>query len=342
MSSIELQAVEGLCAEEYRAIRIILDSIDRLDLSLNGLSVLTEVGTNNYLYTPIVAALADAQKVYAWTSDTSYGPGCETIERCSNLASKLGVLERIEFSNNEKKAEHIQAANIITNSGFIRPIDEVFLKHVNAKKCVIPLMYEAWECRVADVDVQACKVAGVKVAGTWENHPAIRVFDATGPLAIKLATEAGFEVYRNEIAVWSADDFGATAARAFESLGAKSVLLTSDKVELLSILPHLDFVYFCDYAGKVPLVGSGGILDLSELKKLNPGVGIVHLFGDLNLELCLGHGVRVYPSKYGYPERMTETLAYLGLEPSINLTVAGLKVGQSMIEANENDLVQLL
>ena len=342
MSSIELKAFEGLCTEEYRAVRIILDSIERLELSLSGLTVLTEVGTNNYLYTPIIAALAGARRVYAWTADTSYGLGSETIKKCRELAAKLDVLDRIEFSNNKKNTKHIESANIITNSGFIRPIDKDFLKHVNSEKCVIPLMYEAWECRETDVDIQACRVANVKVAGTWENHPAIKVFDASGPLAIKLAMEAGFEVYRNNIAVWSADDFGVNAAKAFERLGAASVFVTYEKAELVNRLSELDFIYFCDYVGKVPLIGSDGILELADIKRINPGVGIVHLFGDLDLEGCTNHGLRVYPHKNGYAERMTETLAYLGPEPSLNLTVAGFKVGQSLVSSEVNDFCQVL
>ena len=85
MSIIELHHIQGLCAEEHRAIRIILDCIDRLELSLTGLTVLTEVGTNYYLYTPIIAALAGAKRVYAWTADTPYGLGSKTIKKCKEL-----------------------------------------------------------------------------------------------------------------------------------------------------------------------------------------------------------------------------------------------------------------
>ncbi|KZZ48366.1 hypothetical protein A3758_13895 [Oleiphilus sp. HI0118] len=342
MSDVSVESFEGLSAEEFRALRIILDAIDRLQLSLDGLTVLTEVGTNNYLYTPIIAALAGAEKVYAWTADTAYGLGSDTIEKCSTLAAKLKVLSRIEFSNNEKKRSHIESANIITNSGFIRPIDSDFLEHVNVKQCVIPLMYEAWECRESDVDIHACKEAGIKVAGTWENHPAIKVFDATGPLAVKLAMEAGFEVYRNNIAVWSTDEFGVVAAKTYKKLGAASVLLTSNKMELVQALPSLDFIYFCDYAGKTPLVDLDGILTAQDIQCINPGIGIVHLFGAIDAAELIGQGLDIYPHKSGYIERMTETLAYLGPEPSLSLTVAGFKVGQSMTECCESELLQWL
>tara|TARA_B110000483_G_scaffold242817_1_gene329911 strand:- start:586 stop:1617 length:1032 start_codon:yes stop_codon:yes gene_type:complete len=342
MSIIELHHIQGLCAEEHRAIRIILDSIDRLELSLSGLTVLTEVGTNYYLYTPIIAALAGAKRVYAWTGDTPYGLGSETIKKCKELAKKLDVLDRIEFSNNKQNIQHIESANIITNSGFLRPIDKNFLRYVNSKKCVVSLMFEAWEFRESDLDLQACRKANIKVAGTWENHPSIKVFNATGHLAVKLIMEAGFEVYGNNIAVWSADDFGITAAKELKSLAATSVLLTADKTELISALPQLDFIYFCDYAGISPLIGSGGILEFDDIKDINPSLGIVHLFGDLDLEECSNHGLRVYPHKNGCAQVMTETLAYLGPEPSLKLTIAGFKVGQSLISGDDNDLCQVL
>jgi hypothetical protein len=342
MSIIELHHIQGLCAEEHRAIRIILDSIDRLELSLSGLTVLTEVGTNYYLYTPIIAALAGAKRVYAWTGDTPYGLGSETIKKCKELAKKLDVLDRIEFSNNKQNIQHIESANIITNSGFLRPIDKNFLRYVNSKKCVVSLMFEAWEFRESDLDLQACRKANIKVAGTWENHPSIKVFNATGHLAVKLIMEAGFEVYGNNIAVWSADDFGITAAKELKNLGASSVLLTADKAELLSALSQLDFIYFCDYAGNISLIGPDGILDFDNIKEINPGIGIVHLFGDIDIKECVNHCLRVYPHKNGHPQIMTETLAYLGPDPFLNLTIAGFKVGEYLISEKNNDLCQIL
>jgi hypothetical protein len=342
MVSTEPTAIEMFNAEEHRAVRLITDAIDRLDLSLEGLRVLTEVGTNNYLYTPIIAALAGAEQVYAWTADTSYGKGSDTIRLCQALASKLNVLNRIEFINNERIADHIRMSNIITNSGFLRPIDSDFLKYVDPTNCVLPLMYEAWEWREADVDLDACRRAGIRVAGTWENHPALRIFDATGPLAVKLAMGAGFEVYRNNIAVWSSDDFGAVAANTYRQMGAESVVQTTEKIELSHILSELDFVYFCDYGEKLPLVGRNGIIELAQIRERNPGLGIIHLFGELEYDVLASNGLRVYPPKTGIPHFMTETLAHLGIEPLLNLVVAGFKVGQSLFFNEPNDFCQLL
>ena len=52
------------------------------------------------------------------------------------------------------------------------------------------------------------KQKGIKVAGTWENHPDLKIFDGCGHLAVKISQEAGYEVYQNKIIVWSNDHFG--------------------------------------------------------------------------------------------------------------------------------------
>ena len=64
-------------AINHRAIEIIEQTIKSLDLNLKSYVVLTEVGSNNYIYTPIIPLLAGAKRVYAWTRDSSYGSGEE-------------------------------------------------------------------------------------------------------------------------------------------------------------------------------------------------------------------------------------------------------------------------
>lgn len=325
-----------------RAVHIIGQMISTLELDLSDLIVLTEVGSNNYLYTPIIAAMANAKKVYAWTRDTQYGAGEDIKKECLMLARQLGLEERIEISVNERKVEHINRANIITNSGLLRPIDKEFLKSVSTDKCVIPVMYEAWELRESDLDLEECKNKGIKVAGTWENHPAIKVFDGIGPLSVKLAMEAGFEVYQNNIVIWGDDDFGETSVKYFERLGAESVLMTTELDEFYGAVTNADFVYFCSYHEGRNLIGTNGIIDMNRVKSLNPAIGIVHLYGDINEAFVRESGLKVYPEKNGFPSVMSETLAYLGERPLINLQAAGFKVAQNLIQNVEHDLVQKL
>ena len=59
---------------------------------------------------------------------------------------------------------------------------------------------------------------GIKIAGTWEDHPKINVFQSFGSLSTKLALEAGFEIHNNNILVWSDDNFGDVSQKAFLAL----------------------------------------------------------------------------------------------------------------------------
>jgi hypothetical protein len=329
-----------ISAKDIRALKMIKKIITRLNLNLNGLTVLTEVGTNNYAYTPIIAALAGAEKVYAWTSDTKYGTAKKVVERCERIAKLAECIDNIEFAQNDKPISHIKKANIITNSGFLRPMNQSFLQNVDSNKSVIPLMYEEWELRETDIDIGACKELGIAVAGTWESHPDLGVFDASGPLAVKLALEAGFEVYRNNIMVWSEDDFGKVAKKAFENFGAESVLMTTSADVLKANLSKVDFVYFCDYKEERTLVGKGGLLSISELASLNSSVGLIHLYGQLDVALLETNGFSPHPPKNGRSSVMSETLAYLGPEPLFSLTAAGLKVGQSLLQGEQSTMVQ--
>lgn len=188
----------SLNIRHLRAIKIIEKNLKLQNLNLSGLTILTEVGSNNYLYTPIIAALANAKHVYAWTRDTVYGKGEVIKKECLEIAKALGISGKLTVEVNSTSADHIRTADIITNSGFLRPINAKFLEAVN-EKCVIPLMYEAWEVRASDIEIEACKQKNIRVAGTWENHPTIRVFDSVGQLSVKLAHDAGFEVDRKSV-----------------------------------------------------------------------------------------------------------------------------------------------
>ncbi len=329
-----------LPAKHTRAIHLIRQAVKSLGVDLSDQVVLTEVGSNNYLYTPIIAALCGARQVYAWTRDTAYGKARDISDECQMIARHLGVDGSINFALNAKPEEHVRQANIITNSGFLRPLNEQLLSKADPQNCVIPVMYEAWELRDSDLDIDYCRTQGFKVAGTWENHPSIGVFDGCGPLAVKLAMEAGFEVYQNHIIVFSEDDFGKGTAECFEKFGASKVTMTTDPEVVWQQAETADFIYFCDYHEQRTLLGHNGLFDLQRLASINSAIGVVHLYGEIDNQVVKAHGLRVYPDKPGKALTMTESLAYLGQRPVINLQVAGFKVAQCLAQKIEHSLVQ--
>lgn len=312
--------------------------IHKLGVDLSGKMVLTEAGTNFYNYTPLLPVLANADHVFVWCRDSSYGKA-DTIEE--NLLRFLGksLSERVTIRKNKKIEEDIQRADIITNSGALRPINSEFLRHAK-ETAVIPLMFEAWEIRKEDVDIEYIRKRGLKIAGTWENHPDIRVFEFAGHLAIKLAFEAGMEIFQNNVYIWSDDHFGEIAEKYLKALGANIVGRDVNLENLLLQAPNLDWIYVCDYSETRPYFGKDGIFGEVLFEK-NPKIHLIHLYGDIDLNL-LSQPDKVYPHKSGRAMVMTQTLAYVGPEPIIRLQAASLKVAQELISGKHSELVQSL
>ena len=326
-------------AINHRAIEIIKQTIKILDLNLKSYVVLTEVGSNNYIYTPIISLLAGAKKVYAWTRDSSYGNGEEIAASCLKIAKTLGLDDRLEFSVNNKDFEHVKQADIITNSGFIRPINQALLKYAKPN-IAVPLMFEAWETRGQDLDIEACTRNKVRVAGTWENHPKINVFNYVKELTLKMLFEAGYEISGNKFIIWSSDYFGEKAEEVLKHNNAEEVIVTTNYNILLSNIKNVDAVLLFDYHETRDYFSPNGIFNLNELTKVNNHFGIVHLYGNVDVNYLREKNIQVYPDKNGKALNMTFTLAHVGLLPVIRLLTAGFKVGQESLQNKISNLSQ--
>lgn len=328
-----------------RIIRLILKSISELNLNLNGFTVLTEAGTNDYLYTPLIPYYAGAGKIYVWIKDSVYGMADDIKKSFLFVCEKNNInLEKFEFALNSKPIEHIKNTDILTNSGFIRPINNELIQNLKPN-AVIPLMYEKWELRGSDIDVELCKKKGIKIGGTWESHPNVRVFDMCGMLAVKMAMNAGFEVSGNSIIVWSDDNFGKVISEAFKRNDAQRVVQTLDKNELKSLLDeNFDFIFFCSYSEKREIISNdnNSVLNIDEIKEKCPNLCVIHLYGKLDADRCKQDGVYFYPVKNGCISKMSCTLSELGPLPVIRLITAGFKVGEEMVKNNLSSLTQLI
>ena len=319
---------------DLRALRIIEGAIKKLNLNLSGQIILTEAGSGFYRFTPIIALMAGAEKVIAYTGDSAYGLASEIRKSTYNLASHLNINDKLTIRQNKLTENDFEIATIITNSGYLRPLDKSKLNNVNTK-CVIPLMFEAWEIRDEDIDIEYCRESKIKVAGTWENHPLINVFSGIRVLAVKLALEAGYEIISNKIAVWSDDHFGEEAVAGFKAMGAQDVFMTTDYSELQDRLVDIDFVFVCDYSETRPYFGREGIWEKTDFENGTSPAGIVKLYGDFPANFPT-----IYPLRYTVPKQMSATLGHLGPKLIIDLQVAGFRVAQHMLENTKSRLVQ--
>jgi hypothetical protein len=319
-----------------RAFAQIKDIIATLQLELNGQVVLTEVASGAFAYTPIIAAMAGAEKVYAWSRDSTYGKAEDHVANCQQLFSNFNMDKHVvEFAINDRPKAHIQVADIVTNLGFVRPLNLAFLEALHPQ-AVIAYMSEAWEVRPNDIDIAYCKKRGIRIAGTWENHPHLNIFDACGPLALKLCFDAGYEVYQNRILIVSNDAFGTVAHKALSAMNPTEIVLSSIDEAQRRTEWNFDFILIADYTSTSEFIGHNGIITPRSIE----GCGVVHLAGKVDVQFAIDNGISVFPEKEGVDHRMTETLAYLGTKPVIDLHAAGLKVGELLRKGKASDLIQ--
>src|SRR5262249_22583070 len=159
-----------------------------LELDLSGITVLTEAASGAYVCTPVIAALAGAGHVIALTRDSQYATADNVIRMTRALEQLCGVDKEVETVK-VRRAGLFARADIVTNLGFVRPIDREAVE-VMRPTAVVPLMCEAWEFRPGDVDLHACREKGIRVLGTNEEFEGLDVFRYSGLACLRLLFEA--------------------------------------------------------------------------------------------------------------------------------------------------------
>jgi hypothetical protein len=304
--------------------------IDKIGLDLSELNVLTEVGSNSYTYLPLIASISGAN-VTAWCNDSKFGVADEIILEAKNAIKIWDCKGPIIFRSNDRNFDDIQKADIITNSGMLRPLDSQFLSFVKTNS-VISLMFESWELRSTDIDLNFCKEKGIKVSGVSENNAIMNIFEYAGILACKLILNSGIEIFQSKILIWSSDEFGEVAKKWISKLLPKNIIICNETEKFYHYLEDIDLVYFCDYLDDRPYFGPTGFLDLEIISRINSTVTFCHLYGNISKSECNKYGINLFPNKDGYNKVMSETLSFVGPEPVIQLLVAGLKAAQETIE----------
>tara|TARA_B110000977_G_scaffold197692_1_gene280859 strand:+ start:1322 stop:2362 length:1041 start_codon:yes stop_codon:yes gene_type:complete len=324
--------------KKNRSIRLIRKFIEELNLDLTDFQIITELGSNNYMLTPIIAVLAGAKKVITYTSDSVYGNSNEIIQSFLKNFPEQIFQERIT-AKEKLFSEDYQSIDIITNSRSLRPINRSKIKHLS-KRTVIPLMYDRWEIREEDIDVQACSEKGIMIAGTNESASFFPIFEYCGLLAAKMSFDAGYEIRQNNILIWSKDEFGETIKKEFQALGANEVIMTTDFSEVEKKCDSLDFIFLTDYHEKRSFTEDNGFFNFKILKEKNQDIGIVHLYGKIDYSFCEKYDVNLFPKKDGYASKMSFTLDYLGLVPLVKLIIGSFKVAECLLKGIDNELVQ--
>jgi hypothetical protein len=305
-----------------RLVSLMRAAVERCTLNLSGAVVLTEAATGAYSVTPVLAAMAGAQKVFAITRSTRYGSAEEVTVFTRHLSALAGVAQSIEVIT-EMSLSVVHNADIITNSGHVRPINSAMVAAMRPGS-VVPLMYEAWEYREADVDLKACRSRGIRVTATNERHPNVDVFSYLGVMAVKLLLDAGVAVYRSRVLVLCDNDFAPFIVRGLDAAGAAIALRSSlhevsdeafDAV-LVALTPRPTVVL--------------GPPDLEVIAGLCPGSVLAVYWGDVDRSHSARAGLSSWPEEAPPPGHMGILPSDVGPEPIVRLQSGSLKAAEAL------------
>jgi hypothetical protein len=329
-------------SEALRLERLVDECVERFGLDLTGLTVLTEAASGSYLHTPVLAASAGAARVHAVTADSAWAPADEVRSLTEAAARRAGVHDRVAVLT-EKSEAAVREADIVTNSGFVRPIDREMVSRMKPTS-VVPLMWETWEYRSEDLDLEACRERGILVLGTNEHEPPLDMRPYGGAVALKLLFDLGLEGYGTRVILLGGQPtLGGAMQRGLEAMGCEVLWFSSvdgagEPYELLAERferkgQRCDALLVAEYDDDRRLLGPSGLLSFDQIARVNPALRIGVVAGNLDAASLQASGLRFHPPRIRPFRYMSYQASDLGPRPVLELYAAGLKVGQEMARA---------
>jgi hypothetical protein len=324
-------------AEHARIGRLIDEFRERFRLDLSGLAVLTEAASGPYLFPAILAARAGARRVYAVTRDSRYAGADMVMAATRDAAEAWGVADVVEVAA-ERFADWVADADIVTNSGFVRPIDAAMVEAMKAT-AVVPLMWETWEFRDGDVDLEACRRRGILVLGTNESRPPCDMTGYSAALGLKVLFELGLEVYGTRTLLLGGQRSLAVAMEAglrkagapvtrFGAAGGRPYSELADHFRRHGA--DYDALLVAEHADPRPLLGPAGLIDFGTIRRLNPALAVGIVAGAVDGDGLAGSGLHHVPGTIQPFGHMSYQPYEMGPRPVLELFAAGLGVGQAM------------
>jgi hypothetical protein len=308
-------------------VKKILHAINKFDLSLKNKVVLTEAASGNYVVTSVIAALAGA-KVVAIAKESKYATVNEIRRQTFQLAKKFKIQGSIKIVENEEI--DLSQFDIVTNTGHVRPIDQCMVKRLK-KTCVIPLMWETWEYRKEDLDLDACMNRGIKVYGTNESDARLRTLEYIGYTVLYLLLDRKYSPFSVNILLLGCSNFSDPIIKVLIQNNYTYTHLS----EYDSAPPELDdfdVIVIAEHSKSDLLVGNNGFIHPEQLE---PEKYVIHICGNVQFDALQCRTTPEHPASFGY---MSYTTDYIDNQSVVDLHTAGLKVAEGMLKANDMHL----
>ncbi len=317
---------------DYSAVDLakrIKKSIEKFELDLNGRCVLTEAATGLYSLTSVMAAVSGAD-VIAIAKNTEYGSIEDIKNTIHSLLQSFPECEgRIKII--ESKFEINARLDVVTNSGFVRPIDNHILRHMDDMS-VISLMYEPWEFRESDVDLMGAKSIGVKIYGTNEHDDRLRTMEYIGFIVLN-------QLLMKKITPFSDKKIAVLGSGLFVQPILELLIHNNYHAVGISVfdvpvdVDDFDIFVLAEMTRRDLLVGRGAVIDRERLEKKHL---IIHLCGAVDVAAAAEDRefecIPVQPAPFGYMSFRTD---FIDPQALIDLQAGGLAVAMGMLKANE-------
>ncbi len=303
-------------------------SLDKFNLNLTGKVVLTEAATGAYSVTPVIAAMAGA-KVYALAKESFYG-SVEDIKKSvyalteANVKSNIHIVQSLE--------EVTEPIDIVTNSGFVRPINGKVIRKLTSNS-VISLMYEPWEFRDEDIDMESARLAGVKVYGTNEHDPRLKTMDYIGLTVLYLLLKEKISHFSaKKVLVLGNVEFVEPIQQCLSHNHYDVTVVTSYEKSI--DVQAYDVIIVAENSNPRSIIGPGD----SFIKKtdLDKSKLVIHICGTVDFSDAQFSHVPESPKKFGFMSFRTD---YIDDQALIDLQTGSLLVAQGMLEAGKRGLL---
>lgn len=317
-----------------REIGIIRSLIAKHKLDLSGMNILCECASGAYAFTPIMIELAGGRS-YNLGKDTRFGSFEDNRAKVVALFDQAGMKEAPQFYKDVLPDSIIEKADIVPNVGLLRPLTAELIGKLK-KTAVIPLMWETWEFREADLDIDACIQNQIPVIGTDEGRM-INMFGYNGFVGLKLLFELGLEGYHSEIVLLGTGTTARSIYQLFKQTGVAVEWYSSykepdsktyDSLREILQMESLDGILVAEHHLNKELLGKSGIISFTDLKNRFPNLSIGHICGMIDVDEMKKNKLNHFPDcimPFGY---MSFQAFHLGPRPVFELNILGLKVGQ--------------
>lgn len=326
-----------------RVLRLAERAIAARRLDLSGLRVLTEAATGYQRLTPVIAALAGADEVYAVGRDSAGASRRDAEAQTAWLAGVAGVQDRVHLVTTRLQAP-LQTIDIVTDLPGVRPVDESIVRNLTTG-AVVTLMRGAAAWRAADVDVASCRRAGIPVAGLDED--AVGLYRWTALAAVHGLLGLGIEIAGATLAVAGDGPAYGHVVRALAQLGARILVATPDNAGRVTLfggekigedlgdeaaracLAEAEALVVCPGEPDRRVIGPVAEVDAARLAAAAPHLTVVWLAGEIDRRGLAAAGLASWPADG--PAAPADLLP----QAVVEVHTAGLKVGEVMARARQ-------